>query len=88
MCLAVPGRIAEVLLEADVRMGLVVFGGVTRRVCLEHVLDAMRAHPLGVDAAFLGELVAEHPGTVVLRSRLGGMRIVAMLSGDQLPRIC
>jgi hydrogenase expression/formation protein HypE len=54
----------------------------------EHVLQAMQAHPLGRDAAILGEVVADHPGTVVLRSRLGGKRIVAMLSGDQLPRIC
>jgi len=54
----------------------------------EVVLAAMRAHPLGRDAAVLGEVVADHPGTVVLRSRLGGKRIVAMLSGDQLPRIC
>lgn len=54
----------------------------------ERALDAMRAHPLGRDAALLGEVVADHPGTVILRSRLGGKRIVAMLSGDQLPRIC
>ena len=54
----------------------------------ERVLGAMRAHPLGRDAVILGEVVADHPGTVVLRSRLGGKRIVAMLSGDQLPRIC
>ncbi len=52
------------------------------------VLDAMRAHPLGRDASALGEVVSEHPGSVVLRSRLGGTRTVAMLSGDQLPRIC
>ena len=54
----------------------------------EAVLDALRAHPLGRDAAILGEVTSGHPGTVVLRSRLGGKRIVAMLSGDQLPRIC
>jgi hydrogenase expression/formation protein HypE len=33
-------------------------------------------------------VVAEHPGVVTLRSRIGGERIVALLSGEQLPRIC
>lgn len=54
----------------------------------ERLVNAMRAHPLGQSAAIIGEVTADHPGTVVLRSRLGGKRIVAMLSGDQLPRIC
>ncbi len=52
------------------------------------VLAAMRAHPLGVDAAEIGEVVAEHAGRVYLRSRVGGLRVVDMLSGEQLPRIC
>ena len=45
-------------------------------------------HPLGHEAAIIGEVVADHPGRVVLRSRIGGQRIVDMLSGEQLPRIC
>jgi hydrogenase expression/formation protein HypE len=52
------------------------------------LLEAMRAHPLGRDAADIGEVVASHPGIVVLRSLVGGARIVAMLAGEQLPRIC
>ena len=48
----------------------------------------MRAHPLGREAAIIGEVVADHPGRVMMRSRIGGMRIVDMLSGEQLPRIC
>jgi hydrogenase expression/formation protein HypE len=52
------------------------------------VLAAMRAHPLGRDAALIGEVVADHPGMVVLRSRVGGERVVTLLSGEQLPRIC
>ena len=48
----------------------------------------MRAHPLGREAAIIGEVVADHPGRVVLRSRIGGLRVVDMLSGEQLPRIC
>ena len=52
------------------------------------VLTTMRAHPLGSAAAIIGEVVAEHPGRVFMRSRIGGMRVVDMLSGEQLPRIC
>jgi hydrogenase expression/formation protein HypE len=52
------------------------------------VLAAMRSHPLGRDAAIIGRVVAEHPGMVLLRSRVGGERVVTMLSGEQLPRIC
>jgi hydrogenase expression/formation protein HypE len=54
----------------------------------EAVLAAMQADPLGREAAIVGEVVAEHPGRVMLRSRIGGMRVVDMLSGEQLPRIC
>ncbi|MEJ5198604.1 MAG: hydrogenase expression/formation protein HypE [Anaerolineae bacterium] len=52
------------------------------------VLAAMRGHPLGRDAAIIGHVVEEHPRKVFLRSRIGGMRVVDMLSGEQLPRIC
>jgi hydrogenase expression/formation protein HypE len=51
-------------------------------------LDAMRAHPLGRGAAVIGRVVAEHPGLVVLNSLVGGERVVTMLAGEQLPRIC
>lgn len=54
----------------------------------DRVLEAMRSHPLGRDAAIIGDVVAEHPGMVTLRSLIGGERIVAMLAGEQLPRIC
>ena len=54
----------------------------------ETVLAALRRHPLGREAAIIGEVVAVHPGRVVMRSRIGGQRIVDMLSGEQLPRIC
>lgn len=52
------------------------------------VLDAMRRHPLGQNAAVIGEIVEDHPGMVILRSLIGGDRVVTMLSGEQLPRIC
>ncbi len=51
-------------------------------------LEALRAHPLGASAVLAGSVVADHPGMVVLRTGLGGTRIVHMLPGDQLPRIC
>ena len=52
------------------------------------VLAAMRAHPLGGETTDIGEVVADHAGRVYLRSRVGGQRVVDMLSGEQLPRIC
>jgi hydrogenase expression/formation protein HypE len=65
----------------------------------EAVLAAMRADPLGGEAAIIGEVVApgraagagprvEKAGRVTMRSRIGGWRIVDTLSGEQLPRIC
>lgn len=51
-------------------------------------LAAMRSHPLGRHAEVVGEVVADHPGMVVLRSRVGGSRVVTLLAGEQLPRIC
>ncbi|MEE1940192.1 hydrogenase expression/formation protein HypE [Streptomyces sp. TRM 70361] len=52
------------------------------------VLAAMRAHPHGAGAAVIGECVADHPGTVVARTGLGGTRVVDLPLGEQLPRIC
>lgn len=54
----------------------------------ERVLGVMRAHPLGTESAIIGEVVEAHRGTVLLHSRIGGLRVVDMLSGEQLPRIC
>jgi hydrogenase expression/formation protein HypE len=61
---------------------------IVARAAADAALAAMRAHPLGAEAAIVGEVTAEHAGRVVLRSRIGGQRIVDMLSGEQLPRIC
>ena len=54
----------------------------------ERALAALRSHPLGAHAARIGEVVERHPGMVVLRTGIGGTRVVDMLPGDQLPRIC
>ncbi|HEX9614709.1 MAG TPA: hydrogenase expression/formation protein HypE [Bacteroidota bacterium] len=55
---------------------------------VDHVLAAMHAHPLGRDAVVIGRVTDEHPGTVLMKTRIGGTRVVDMLSGEQLPRIC
>ncbi|RUP28014.1 MAG: hydrogenase expression/formation protein HypE [Mycolicibacterium sp.] len=54
----------------------------------EAALAALRSHPLGADAAEVGEIAAEPAATVVVRTGFGGTRIVDMLVGDPLPRIC
>lgn len=54
----------------------------------DRVVDAMRQHPLGSQARIIGTVLAENPGIVIMRTPLGTTRIVDMLAGDQLPRIC
>lgn len=51
-------------------------------------LAAMRAHPLGEGAAVIGTIKDDPPGLVLLRTSFGGTRIVDLLVGDPLPRIC
>ena len=51
-------------------------------------LDAMRGHERGRDAAIVGEVLPEPDGMVVLRTDAGGSRVLDMLVGDSLPRIC
>ena len=52
------------------------------------VLDAMRGDPLGRESALIGEVIDAQKGRVGLRTSVGGTRVVDMLTGDQLPRIC
>jgi hydrogenase expression/formation protein HypE len=54
----------------------------------DRVLEAMRADPAGSDAVTIGRVVAEHPGVVAVRTRLGTRRVVDLPLGEQLPRIC
>ena len=54
----------------------------------EIALEAMRAHPLGHEARIIGAVQAEPAGMVFLRTDIGGMRVLDMLVGDPLPRIC
>jgi hydrogenase expression/formation protein HypE len=52
------------------------------------VLSAVKKDRFGEDACIIGEVVSDHPGRVVMKTRIGGSRIVDMLTGEQLPRIC
>jgi hydrogenase expression/formation protein HypE len=54
----------------------------------EQCLAVMRKHPLGKNAAIVGEVVEDHAGMVVMKSLVGGERVVTLLAGEQLPRIC
>ncbi|MDA3943517.1 MAG: hydrogenase expression/formation protein HypE [Bacteroidetes bacterium] len=52
------------------------------------LLAQLRLHPLGKDAAIIGEIKQDKPGRCMLQTLIGGHRIVDMLAGEQLPRIC
>jgi hydrogenase expression/formation protein HypE len=54
----------------------------------EQVLAAMQAHPLGKESCIIGEVVAEHAGMVLMKTGIGGTRVVDVMFGEQLPRIC
>jgi hydrogenase expression/formation protein HypE len=54
----------------------------------DRLLEVMRNHPLGQSAAIIGLVVDDHPGMVTMHSVIGGERVVTMLAGEQLPRIC
>ncbi|MBW4562337.1 MAG: hydrogenase expression/formation protein HypE [Mojavia pulchra JT2-VF2] len=54
----------------------------------ETVLTAMKSHPAGKDACVIGEVIASPPGIVLLKTVFNAERIVDMLVGDQMPRIC
>jgi len=65
------------------RMVVVVEGALA-----DVALSALRAHPAGAEAAIIGQVIAEPKGIVQLRTSFGGTRIVDLLVGDPLPRIC
>ncbi len=60
-------------------------------VAMEHaemVLRTIKKHPYGKKAQIIGETTTENPGRVLLKTKVGGTRILSMLTGEQLPRIC
>lgn len=52
------------------------------------VLQIMKNHPLGKKSSIIGNITGNHPGRAWLRTSIGGKRIIDMLAGEQLPRIC
>lgn len=66
--------------------------GVFLAIVAPDVADAfvalLQTFDVGQSAAVIGDVVTEHPGQVVLTSRIGGWRVVNRLVGEQLPRIC
>ncbi len=52
------------------------------------LLKALHGHPLGQDATIIGEVVSDKPGKVIMRTRMGPTRLVQMIAGELLPRIC
>jgi hydrogenase expression/formation protein HypE len=52
------------------------------------VLERMQQNPLGRDTRIIGEVVADHPGMVLMATEIGGTRVLDTLFGEQLPRIC
>jgi hydrogenase expression/formation protein HypC len=69
MCLGVPGEVVEVMRDEDILMGRVAFGGITKRVCLEHVADVVP-----------GDFVLVHVGFALSKiDRVEAERVFALL---------
>jgi hydrogenase expression/formation protein HypE len=61
---------------------------VVAREAADLILHAMKTHRYGRDARVIGTVVAEHPGMVIMKTGIGGTRVVDVMFGEQLPRIC
>jgi hydrogenase expression/formation protein HypE len=61
---------------------------IVAREIADGVLAAMRRHPLGAESRIIGEVVEQHAGMVLMKTSVGGTRVVDVLFGEQLPRIC
>jgi hydrogenase expression/formation protein HypE len=55
---------------------------------VDRLLTAMRQHPYGQEAALIGRVLGDNPGRVFMKTAIGGRRLIDMLTGEQLPRIC
>lgn len=65
-----------------------LFMAVVKKEIAAGFLQQLRQQDCGANAAIIGEVTTEHPGKVILKSRIGGKRVVNYLTGEQLPRIC
>ncbi len=65
-----------------------LFIAIVKKDIKDEVLQLLHTDPNGAHAAIIGYITDEHPGKVILKSRIGGKRVVSYLPGEQLPRIC
>jgi hydrogenase expression/formation protein HypE len=65
-----------------------LFMAVVKKEIADDFLKQLQQYECGINAAIIGEVTTEHPGKVILKSRIGGKRVVNYLTGEQLPRIC
>jgi hydrogenase expression/formation protein HypE len=65
-----------------------IFVAIVKNEIADEVLAMLADDENGVNARAIGEVIAQHPGKVILRSLIGGSRLVGYLAGEQLPRIC
>lgn len=65
-----------------------LFMAVVKNDVADDFLSALQQQPCGSNAAIIGTVTTDHPGKVILKSRIGGKRVVNYLTGEQLPRIC
>lgn len=65
-----------------------LFMAVVKNDIANDFLNALQQQPCGSNAAIIGTVTTDHPGKVILKSRIGGKRVVNYLTGEQLPRIC
>ncbi len=62
--------------------------GIVAAEAADEIVRRMRQHPLGGEAAVIGEVVADHAGMVLMKTEIGGTRVLDVMFGEQLPRIC
>lgn len=65
-----------------------LFLAVVKKEIANDFLKQLQQHETGINAAIIGEVTNEHLGKVIMKSRIGGKRVVNYLTGEQLPRIC
>jgi hydrogenase expression/formation protein HypE len=65
-----------------------IFVAIVKNEIAANVLQTLMIDANGVNARIIGEVIAQHPGKVILKSLIGGSRVVGYLAGEQLPRIC
>jgi hydrogenase expression/formation protein HypE len=65
-----------------------IFLAVVNKDIAQQALATIRSHHYGGEAAIIGEVQRDNPGKVFIKSKIGGRRVVGMLAGEQLPRIC